>query len=124
MLVAACSNLPALQLVVLPYHVCNLSFAFIFHTAQQVMTSVAMVIPWHLLLLLKQQAADDCNVTIVQCAGAAIASIILKGLDSTGYKAAAGASNQINTDAGATIGRALGFEIVLTYVSGSSASAA
>ncbi|DBA85350.1 TPA: oleate-activated transcription factor pip2 [Trebouxia sp. C0005] len=52
---------------------------------------------------------------IVQCAGAAIASIILKGLDSTGYKAAAGASNQINHDAGATIGRALGFEIILTF---------
>jgi len=65
-----------------------------------------------------------CNVTIVQCAGAAIASILLKGLDSTGYKAAAGAANQINKDAGATIGRALGFEIVLTYVSLSSASAA
>ncbi|KAA6420621.1 MAG: hypothetical protein FRX49_09414 [Trebouxia sp. A1-2] len=61
---------------------------------------------------------------IVQCAGAAIASIILKGLDSTGYKAAAGASNQINAAAGATIGRALGFEIVLTYVSGSSPSVA
>ena len=60
----------------------------------------------------------------LQCAGAAIASIILKGLDSTGYKAAAGASNQINAAAGATIGRALGFEIVLTYVSGSSPSVA
>ena len=62
-----------------------------------------------------------CKVTLVQCAGAAIASILLKGLDSTGYKAAAGASNQINKDAGATIGRALGFEIVLTYVSSSCA---
>ncbi len=47
---------------------------------------------------------------------------MLKGLDSTGYKAAAGASNQINHAAGATIGRAFGFEIVLTYVVPSSAS--
>ncbi len=65
-----------------------------------------------------------CNFATVQCAGAAIASIILKGLDSTGYKAAAGASNQINAAAGATIGRALGFEILLTYISLSSATAA
>lgn len=53
---------------------------------------------------------------IVQCGGAAVASVILKGLDSTGYKAAAGASNQLNKSAGVTIGRGLGFEIILTFV--------
>ena len=51
---------------------------------------------------------------ILQCAGAAVASVILKGLDAEGYKAAAGASNQPNSDAGVTVGRALGFEIILT----------
>ncbi|DBA83756.1 hypothetical protein WJX77_003511 [Trebouxia sp. C0004] len=65
--------------------------------------------------LLKQQAADILPSHTVRCAGAAIASIILKGLDSTGYKAAAGVSNQINAAAGATIGRALGFEIALMF---------
>ena len=53
-------------------------------------------------------------LTCVQCAGAAVASIILKGVDNTGYTAAAGASNQLNADAGVTVGRALGFEIILT----------
>lgn len=53
---------------------------------------------------------------ILQCSGAAVASIILKGLDSEGFKAAAGASNQLNKSAGVTIGRGLGFEIILTFV--------
>lgn len=53
---------------------------------------------------------------ILQCAGAAVASIILKGLDSEGYKAAAGAANQPNAAAGVSVGRALGFEIILTFV--------
>lgn len=50
----------------------------------------------------------------LQCAGAAVASIILKGLDSEGYQAAAGASNQLNSAANVTVGRGLGFEIILT----------
>ena len=54
------------------------------------------------------------NESVLQCAGAAVASIILKGLDSTGYTAAAGAANQLNSAAGVTVGRALGFEIMLT----------
>ena len=53
---------------------------------------------------------------MLQCGGAAVASVILKGLDSTGYKAAAGAANQLNKTAGVTIGRGLGFEIILTCV--------
>lgn len=53
---------------------------------------------------------------MLQCGGAAVASVILKGIDSTGYKAAAGASNQLNKTAGVTIGRGLGFEIILTCV--------
>lgn len=51
---------------------------------------------------------------MVQCAGAAVASIILKGLDAEGFKAAAGASNQLNTAANVSVGRGLGFEIILT----------
>jgi hypothetical protein len=35
-------------------------------------------------------------------------------LDAGGFKAAAGAANQVNTDSGATIGTALGYEIILT----------
>jgi aquaporin PIP len=54
--------------------------------------------------------------TIFQCAGAAVASIVLKGLNPVGYKAAAGAANQLNAEAGATIGVALGYEIILTFV--------
>lgn len=53
--------------------------------------------------------------TIFQCSGAAIASVIIKGLDPGGYKAAAGAANQVNTDSGATVGTALGYEIILTF---------
>lgn len=51
---------------------------------------------------------------MLQCSRAAVASIILKGLDSEGFKAAAGAFNQLKSAAGVTIGRGLGFEIVLT----------
>lgn len=54
--------------------------------------------------------------TCFQCAGAAVASIILKGLDPGGYKAAAGAANQINYDAGFSTGAAIGFEIIGTFV--------
>lgn len=54
--------------------------------------------------------------TIVQCSGAAVASIIIKGLDAGGFKAAAGAANQVNTGSGATVGTALGYEIILTFV--------
>ena len=50
----------------------------------------------------------------LQCSGAAVASIILKGLDPSGYKAAAGASNQLNKATGVDVGRGLGYEIVLT----------
>ncbi|KAL0021954.1 hypothetical protein WJX79_005286 [Trebouxia sp. C0005] len=53
---------------------------------------------------------------VFQCSRAAVASIILKGLDSEGFKAAAGAFNQLKSAAGVTIGRGLGFEIVLTFV--------
>ncbi len=35
-------------------------------------------------------------------------------LNPVGYKAAAGAANQLNAEAGATIGVALGYEIILT----------
>ena len=51
---------------------------------------------------------------MLQCAGAAVASVILKGLDAEGYAAAAGAANQPNADANVSVGRALGFEIILT----------
>ena len=51
---------------------------------------------------------------LLQCAGAAVASIVLKGLDPAGYKAAAGASNQLNAATGVDVGRGLGFEIILT----------
>lgn len=54
--------------------------------------------------------------TIVQCGGAACASIILKGLDTNGFTAAAGAANQVNAASGATVGTALGYEIILTFV--------
>jgi aquaporin PIP len=54
--------------------------------------------------------------TIVQCSGAAVASVILKGLNPVGYKAAAGAANQLNAEAGATVGVALGYEIILTFI--------
>ena len=37
-------------------------------------------------------------------------------LDPSGYKAAAGASNQINGDAGVTAGAVLGYEIIMTWV--------
>jgi len=54
--------------------------------------------------------------TAFQCSGAAVASIILKGLDPGGYKAAGGAANQVNKGSGATVGTALGYEIILTFV--------
>jgi aquaporin PIP len=54
--------------------------------------------------------------TIFQCSGAAIGSIVLKGLDPGGYKAAAGAANQINAKAGFGTGTAIGFEIIGTFV--------
>ena len=50
----------------------------------------------------------------MQCAGAACGSVIVKGLDSTGYSAAGGGSNQLNADAGITVGGGMGFEIVFT----------
>lgn len=54
--------------------------------------------------------------TAFQCSGAAVASVIIKGLDPGGFKAAAGAANQVNVGSGATIGSALGYEIILTFV--------
>ena len=63
-------------------------------------------------LLLHSSSALTCY--LLQCAGAAVASIILKGLDPSGYRAAAGASNQLNAATGVSVGRGLGYEIVLT----------
>ncbi len=37
-------------------------------------------------------------------------------LNPVGYKAAAGAANQLNAEAGATVGVALGYEIILTFI--------
>lgn len=53
---------------------------------------------------------------IFQCSGAAVGSIILKGLDPSGYKAAGGASNQLNGDANISVGTGMGYEIVMTFV--------
>jgi MIP family channel proteins len=52
---------------------------------------------------------------IAQCSGACIASIILKGLDPEGFKAAAGASNQVSADFGISGGAVLGLEIIMTF---------
>ena len=50
----------------------------------------------------------------LQCSGAAVGSVILKGLDPSGYKASAGASNQLNEDADVTVGAGMGYEIIFT----------
>lgn len=41
-------------------------------------------------------------------------SCCVSQLDPSGFKAAAGAANQVNTQNNVTIGTALGYEIVLT----------
>ncbi|KAK9802736.1 hypothetical protein WJX73_005044 [Symbiochloris irregularis] len=53
---------------------------------------------------------------IFQCAGAACGSVIVKGLDPTGYKAALGGSNALNATAGITWSSAFGFEMAFTTV--------
>lgn len=50
----------------------------------------------------------------MQCAGAAVGSVVLQGLDPKGYSAAAGGSNQLNAKAGVTRGTGIGFEIIFT----------
>ncbi|KAK9789758.1 hypothetical protein WJX73_001234 [Symbiochloris irregularis] len=51
---------------------------------------------------------------IFQCAGAAVGSVIVKGLDPTGYKAAKGGANALNATAGITWSSAFGFEMAFT----------
>lgn len=40
--------------------------------------------------------SNSDNIMCMQLGGAAVASGVLKGLDPTGFKAAAGAANQLN----------------------------
>ncbi|KAK9845007.1 hypothetical protein WJX74_009600 [Apatococcus lobatus] len=52
---------------------------------------------------------------IMQLGGAAVASGVLKGLDPTGFKAAAGAANQLNPSTGVAPGEGIGYEIVMSF---------
>lgn len=90
-------------------------FVVIFFTAPFSGGHINPAVSFAMFLVGKVSFVRGILYIIFQCAGAAVASIILKGLDPAGYKAAAGASNQLNAATGVDVGRGLGFEIILTF---------